>query len=133
MNMEKLKSNNFVINVVGTDIPHELFQSYRMYNEGKTIIVETEFHETEDYIFNPQEFFDIQDLLIQNLDENREVISTYDFSIDKIFYEKSCSLNDEGFAVNKLKFITNNCNVITNVDDSFEEIHDETDDLDIQD
>lgn len=111
-----LATNRFVINVVGTDIPYYLFKSYRMYNQDKTIVIDTEFYETNEWTFNPQEFFDIEDLLIQNLDVTGQVISTLDFSVKEIFYEKYCSYSDNGFMINKLKFITDNCVVINSKD-----------------
>lgn len=111
-----LAINRFAINVVGTDIPYYLFKSYKMYNLDKTIVVETEFYETIDWVFNPQEFFGIEDLLIQNLDATGQVISTLDFSVNEIFYEKYCSYSDNGFMISKLKFITDNCVVINSKD-----------------
>jgi hypothetical protein len=109
---EPKKSNRFIINVVGTDIPQHLFVGYKMFNEGKTIIVETEFYETVEWTFNPQEFFDIEDLLIQHVNAVGDVISTLDFKVDKIYYEQSGRYSDDEFLINKLKFVTSNCDVI---------------------
>ena len=117
---EPKKSNRFVINVVGTDIPQHLFLGYKMYNEGKTIIVETEFYETVDWTFNPQEYFDIEDLLIQHLNGVGEVIVTLDFKVDKIYYEQVGNYSDDEFLINKLKFVTSNCDVIVTKSDSGE-------------
>jgi hypothetical protein len=111
---EPKKSNRFVINVVGTDIPQHLFKSYKMYNEGKTIIVETEFYETVEWTFNPQEFFDIEDLLIQHVNGVGDVITTLDFKVEEIEYEQVGNYADDGFLMNKLKFVTSNCDVIKN-------------------
>lgn len=110
--IEPKKSNRFIINVVGTDIPHHLFTGYKMYNEENTIIVETQFYETVDWTFNPREYFDIEDLLIQHLDAMGNVLVTLDFKVDKIYYEQSGSYYDDEFLINKLKFVTSNCDVI---------------------
>lgn len=115
---EPLKNNRFVINVVGTDIPGYLFTSYRIHNQDKTMVVETEFYETVDWAFNPQEFFDIKDLIIQNINAVGDVVSTLDFSVKEIFYEKNCSYHDDGFVINRLKFITDNCELIMNKKES---------------
>jgi hypothetical protein len=53
---EPKTKNRFIINVVGTDIPHHLFKSYKMYNQGKTIVVDVEFYETTEWTFNPKSF-----------------------------------------------------------------------------
>jgi hypothetical protein len=110
--VQPIRSNKFIMNVVGTDIPSHLFKNYRMYNHGKTMIIETEFYETQEWVFNPQEFFDIEDLLIQYLNDEDEVIFTLDFSVVEIFYEKTGSYHDNDYVTNKLKFITDNCEVI---------------------
>ncbi len=109
---EPKKSNGFIINVVGADIPQYLFSGYKMFNEGKTIIVETEFYETVEWTFNPKEFFDIEDLLIQHLNAVGDVITTLDFKVDEIRYEQSGNYANDEFLLNKLKFITSNCEVI---------------------
>ncbi len=111
---EPKKNNRFFINVVGTDIPYHLFKGYKMYNQGRTIIVETEFYETTDWTFNPREFFDIEDLLIQHLNPMGDVITTLDFKVDEIEYEQVANYADDGFLINKLKFVTSNCEVINN-------------------
>lgn len=123
---EPKKNNRFFINVVGTDIPYHLFKSYKMYNQGRTIVVETEFYETTDWTFNPQEFFDIEDLLIQHTNAVGEVITTLDFKVDEIEYEQVGSYADDGFLMNKLKFITSNCEVINNnqtIETNEDEVH----------
>jgi len=109
---EPKKTNRFIINVVGIDIPQHLFKSYKMYNHGKTIIVETEFYETLDWTFNPQDFFDIEDLLIQHVNGVGDIITTLDFKVDEMLYEQCGSYADDEFLLNKLKFITSNCEVI---------------------
>jgi len=123
---EPKKNNRFIINVVGTDIPQHLFKSYKMYNYGRTIVVETEFYETVEWTFNPQEFFDIEDLLIQHTNAVGEVITTLDFKVDEIEYEQSGSYADDGLLMNKLKFITSNCEVINNnqtIETNEDEVH----------
>jgi hypothetical protein len=109
---EPKTKNRFIINVVGTDIPYHLFRSYKMYNQGKTIVVETEFYESTDWTFNPQEYFDIEDLLIQHLNPIGDVIVTLDFKVEEIYYEQSGDYGDDGLLVNKLKFVTSNCETI---------------------
>lgn len=129
-----LKSDRFVINVVGAHIPHELFLGYKMYNQDKTIIVETKFYETEEHVFNPKEFFEIEDLLIQNLDEDGEIISTYDFNVKGVTFEKNCSPSVNRFIINKITFITSECKLIKNETDTEQIIHeDEDDEIDIDD
>jgi hypothetical protein len=123
---EPKKNNRFIINVVGTDIPQHLFKSYKMYNQGRTIVVEAEFYETVEWTFNPQEFFDIDDLLIQHTNAVGEVITTLDFKVDEIEYEQVGSYADDGFLMNKLKFITSNCEVINNnqtIETNEDEVH----------
>ncbi len=123
---EPKKNNRFIVNVVGTDIPYPLFKGYKMYNQGKTIIVETEFYETTDWTFNPREFFDIEDLLIQHLNPMGDVITTLDFKVDEIEYEQVANYADDGFLMNKLKFITSNCEVINNnqtIETNEDEVH----------
>ena len=97
-----------------------------MYNQGKTIIVETEFYETTDWTFNPREFFDIEDLLIQHLNPMGDVITTLDFKVDEIEYEQVANYADDGFLINKLKFVTSNCEVINNnktIETNEDEVH----------
>ena len=123
---EPKKNNRFIVNVVGTDIPYPLFKGYKMYNQGKTIIVETEFYETTDWTFNPREFFDIEDLLIQHLNPMGDVITTLDFKVDEIEYEQVANYADDGFLINKLKFVTSNCEVINNnktIETNEDEVH----------
>lgn len=135
--VQPIKSNKFIMNVVGTDIPSHLFRNYKIYNHGKTMIIETEFYETQEWVFNPQEFFDIEDLLIQYLNDEDEVIFTLDFSVVEIFYEKSGAYHDNDYVINKLKFITDNCEVIMANEekqkpkDSFEFLNNDEDDYQI--
>jgi len=135
--VQPIKSNKFIMNVVGTDIPSHLFRNYKIYNQGKTMIIETEFYETQEWVFNPQEFFDIEDLLIQYLNDEDEVIFTLDFSVVEIFYEKSGAYHDNDYVINKLKFITDNCEVIMANEekqkpkDSFEFLNNDEDDYQI--
>jgi hypothetical protein len=60
----------------------------------------------------PQEFFDIEDLLIQHVNAVGDVITTLDFKVDEIEYEQVGSYADDGLLMNKLKFITSNCELI---------------------
>jgi hypothetical protein len=110
---EPKKNNRFIINVVGTDcIPQYLFRNYKMYNKDKTIIVETEFYETVNWTYNPQKYYDIEHLLIQHTNDVGDVIVTLDFKVDEIYFEQSGDYSSDDFLINKLKFVTNNCDVI---------------------
>lgn len=102
---EPARSNRFVINVTGTDIPEFLFRNFKLYNEGGNLHLDTEFFEVVNFIFNPNEFFNITDITISELDPTGQKVATTDFNILKSNFEKSGDYGNDEISSVKLNFI----------------------------
>jgi hypothetical protein len=99
--------NRFIIKFGGVDIPIPLFRGYKLYNNGDDFILKTEFLETVNYTFNPQDFFKITDVEIDYLDPTGVKHNGLSFSVKGSNFKKIGSYSKDGFTLNKLKFIIN--------------------------
>lgn len=105
--VEPLKSNRYLIKIVGTEIPSFLFTKYKIYNEGDTLIFTTKFYETVEFSFNPAEFFNITGVVIDYLDPIGNVVNSLSFNVSGSNFERKQSYSDDGLQINSLRFIIN--------------------------
>lgn len=66
--IEPSRTNRFLINLSGTEIPNYLFRKYNLFYDEGNFYLELEFYETVNFIFDVNNFFNIREVNIQYLD-----------------------------------------------------------------
>jgi len=102
--IEPLMSNRYIIRVIGVEIPEYLFRSFKIFNNGEDLIFMTDFFETVQYSFNPNDFFNITGIKIEYLSPIGDVVKSLIFNIKEGNFEKEQSYSDDGLQINKLKY-----------------------------
>ena len=103
--IEPLMANRYAIEVVGTEIPSYLFREFKIFNEGYELIFTTEFYETVNFCFNPNEFFKITAVKILYLDPIGSVVNELLFETKSMNYEKTASYGSDDLLINKMRFV----------------------------
>jgi hypothetical protein len=103
--IEPLMANRYAIEVVGTEIPSYLFREFKIFNEGDELIFTTEFYETVNFCFNPNEFFKITAVKILYLDPIGSVVNELLFETKSMNYEKTASYGSDDLLTNKMRFV----------------------------
>lgn len=103
--IEPAKTNRYIINLVGIDIPNYLFRKYKLHNEGDELIFTTEFYETVQYTFNPSDFFNITGVEVSYLDPTGAEHNSISFNVKGSNYIKKGDYSDDSITTNKLRFI----------------------------
>lgn len=96
-------SNKFIIQI--DDIPSNLFINYKIFNIGEDLIFKTKFIETIDYIFNPKDFFKIDNITLKILDASGKPHTTIYFNVKGSNYKKCGSYRNSNLLYNKFRFI----------------------------
>jgi len=102
MFIEPSMSNRFIIKTFGVDIPSYLFRRYKLYNDGEQFILETDFYETMNFTFNPEDIFNMTGIQIEYVDPTNTPFSSLKFDITGINYEKKGDYADSDLTFNNL-------------------------------
>lgn len=102
---EPLKSNRWLIRTYPTQIHPYLFRKYKLYNEGETIILTTEFMETVQVSYNPKDLLEITDIRLEYLDPVGEVVSGLNMIVKGINFEKKHSYKKDKLLLTKMRFV----------------------------
>lgn len=103
--IEPLKNNRFLINLKEVDIPVHYFRNYEIFNEGEQIIFVTEFLESVGYIFNPKDFFKIENVTIEYLDPVGNPVEGINFKVKGSNFTKKGDYADDSIQKIQLRFI----------------------------
>lgn len=110
--IEPLKSNRWLIETSPKQINSYLFRKYKMFNEGEKIIFETEFYETVQECYNPQDLIQITDISLKYLSPVGDVVSGFDMIVNGVNFEKKHSYKDDNLLITKLRFVLKQINPI---------------------
>lgn len=102
--IEPLKKNRFIISFKGVDIPQYLFRKYEIYNEGEELFFETSIWETVNYVFNPNDLFNIVGVKIEYLDPIGETVNGIDFDIKGSNFNTNMSYEKDEISEINFKF-----------------------------
>jgi hypothetical protein len=102
---EPLRSNRWIIEVNDGLIPSYLFTGYKLYNNGEDIHLDTEIYETVNYLFSIENFFNITDVFISELDPIGAVVHKNNFTITKSNFSLERSYNNDNLSTVTLKFV----------------------------
>lgn len=86
--IEPLLSNRFLFKTFGTEIPVNNFRRYKLYNNGEDLILDVDIFETVNFVFDPNEVFNLTDIDIEYVDPAGLPISTMKFEVTGINFEK---------------------------------------------
>lgn len=102
--IEPLRSYNFRI-LLG-EIPPQLFNGYKIYNDGEKVIFETEFYETVNYICDIFELFNMEKISIEYLDyTEKKTVKKIDYVIKGLNFINESHYGDDKIKSIKLKLI----------------------------
>ena len=101
---EPLKENRFLITLHESSIPSYLFRNYKLYNEGETMIFETQFMESITYCFNPKDLFNITSVTLSYLDPTGEPINGLYFMVSGSNLMREQSYENDGIQITSLRF-----------------------------
>ena len=88
------------------DIPPQNFKSFKFYNDQETIIFETEFTQTEEYLlYDYKKLFNIESFDIEYLDNTLLPIEIIEYQIKGLNFENICDYSKTGLNTIKLKLI----------------------------
>jgi hypothetical protein len=65
--MEPLKSNRWILRTHPLNINYHLFNEYKLYHDGNEMVLKTQFMESVDKSYNPQDLLEITDVTIEYL------------------------------------------------------------------
>jgi hypothetical protein len=102
---EPLRSNRFIIKFSGLDIPPYLFKSYKFYNNGDEIIFLTEIYDVAHYFINPQDLFNVIDVIVEHLDPTGEVIQGLKFEVKGMNFVQTASYQDDSILTTKVRLV----------------------------
>lgn len=102
--IEPLKENRFLITLHESSIPSYLFRNYKLYNEGETMIFETEFMESVMYCFNPKDLFNISSVTLSYLDATGEPINGLYFMVSGSNLMREQSYENDALQITSLRF-----------------------------
>ena len=102
---EPLKSNRWIIETSPLKINPYCFRKYNLFNEGEKIILKTEFMETVEHFYNPEDLMNITDITINYLDPVGETVNGLKMSISGVNFEKKHSYKEDELLITKMRFI----------------------------
>jgi hypothetical protein len=103
--VEPLMENRWIIKTHPININPYLFRKYKMYNEGETIILKTEFFETVMDTYNPKELLEITDITLEYLDPTGVVVGGLKMIVKGINFERKHSYSENDLMMTKLRVI----------------------------
>lgn len=103
--IEPLKKNRFIISFRGSDVPAQCFRNFKIYNEGENIIFETSIWQTNNFLFNPVQLFEIKGVKIEFLDPIGTTVNGLDFEVKGSNMDIDCSYSNDDISSVNFKFI----------------------------
>lgn len=103
--VEPLKSNRWLIDTYPTIIDPYLFRKYKLYNVSDEIVFETEFMETVQGVYNPNDLLEITDITVRYLDPIGETVSGLKMIVGGVNFQKKHSYNSDDLLITKLRFV----------------------------
>lgn len=105
---EPLQTHRFLISSIGVEIPSPLFRKYKLFNEGDELIFTTKFMETIQFVFDPNDFFNITGFKIEFLDPVGITVKTMVFDVKGSNFVKKDNYADNGkLSGYDMRFIVN--------------------------
>jgi len=102
---EPLMANRWIIETYPTTIEPFLFRKYKMYNESDEIIFETQFMETVEKSYNPQDLLNITTVTLKYLSPVGDTVGGFTMKINGLNFEKKHSYSDDDLLITKLRFV----------------------------
>ena len=111
--MEPLKSNRWILRTHPLNINYHLFNEYKLYHDGKQIVLKTWFMESVDKSYNPQDLLEITDVTIEYLNPAGKTVSGLKMIIDSVNFVKKDSYKKDKIMKTKLKFVVSQIGTIS--------------------
>lgn len=112
---EPKKTNRFIIESKGVEIPNYCFNKYKIYNIYDTIYFESEFYEPIHFSITPCELLKITKMTLSHVDPTGVIVSSYMFNVKNISFEQYGDYNEDTLLTSKLKFETFNWTKIVDI------------------
>lgn len=105
VSFEPLRSNRFIIKFYGMDIPPYLFKSYKFLNVGGEIIFITEFFETCNHTFNPQDIFNVIEVVVERLDPSGVLVQGLKFDVKGVNFVQKGDYSQDSLLTTKVRMV----------------------------
>ena len=102
--MEPLKSNRWILRTHPLNINYHLFNEYKLYYDGNEMVLKTQFMESVDKSYNPQDLLEITDVTIEYLNPVGKTVSGLKMIIDSVNFVRKDSYKKDKIMKTKLKF-----------------------------
>jgi hypothetical protein len=103
--VEPLRSNRYIIQTEGVQIPEYLFRRFSLENIDDDFVLSTEIYNTVDFIINPEDAFKITKIYIKNLNPVGTVVSTLEMEVSDVNVEINGDYSDDNLMLTKFRFI----------------------------
>jgi hypothetical protein len=113
--MEPLKSNRWILRTHPLNINYHLFNEYKLYYDGNEMVLKTQFMESVDKSYNPQDLLEITDVTIEYLNPVGKTVSGLKMIIDSVNFVRKDSYKKDKIMKTKLKFVVSQIGTI-NID-----------------